>query len=130
MKVDYEVSEPNTMQAVIGSIMAVSAFGAAYMAHMIFPVKPIDDADILLAQSTVGTVNLLSKDTLQSQAKTPRELIDLYLQRKANLEDVIELVTGKSTIPEAYAELQKMPPTPETVFLMKVTQKYYPTLLQ
>ncbi len=118
------------MQAVIGTIVAVSSFGAAYAAHMIFPVKAIDDADILLAQSTVGTVNVLSKDSLQAQAKTPREMIDLYLQRKANLEDVIELVTGKSTIPEAYAELQKMPPTPETVFLMKVTQKYYPTLLQ
>ncbi len=117
------------MQAVIGTIVAVSSFGAAYAAHMIFPVKPIDDADILVAQSTVGTVNILNKDSLQAQAKTPRELIELYLQRKANLEDVIEIVTGKSTIPEAFAELQKMPSTPETVFLMKVTQKNYSTML-
>ena len=129
MKVDYEVSEPNTMQAIVGSIVAISSFAAAYAAHMFFPVKPIDEADILLAQSTVGTVNILSKDSLEAQAKTPRELIDFYLKRKANLEDVIELVTGKSTIPEAFAELQKMPPTPETVFLMKVTQKNYATML-
>lgn len=117
------------MQAILGSVVAISSFGAAYAAHMIFPVKPIDEADILLAQSTVGTVNILNKDSLESKAKTPRELIDLYLQRKANLEDVIEIVTGKPSIPEAHAALKTMPPTPETAFLIRATEKNYAALL-
>jgi hypothetical protein len=48
------------MQAVIGSIVAVSAFGAAYAAQIMFPIEPIADADLLLSQSTIGTVNILS----------------------------------------------------------------------
>ena len=128
-KVEYEVSEPNTMQAILGSVMAVSSFGAAYAAHMIFPVKPIDEADVLLAQTTVGTVNVLNRETLESRSRTPRELIELYLQRKANLEDVIEIVTGKNTIPEAYAGLQRMPPSPEILFLIRATENNYGALL-
>lgn len=117
------------MQAILGSVMAVSAFGAAYAAHMIFPVKPIDEADVLLAQTTVGTVNILNRDSLELKAKTPRELIEIYLQRKANLEDVIEIITGKNTIPEAHAALQRMPPSPEILFLIRATENNYGSLL-
>lgn len=117
------------MQAILGSVMAVSSFGAAYAAHMIFPVKPIDEADVLLAQTTVGTVNVLNRETLELRSRTPRELIELYLQRKANLEDVIEIITGKNTIPEAYAALQRMPPSPEILFLIRATENNYGALL-
>ncbi len=114
------------MQAIAGIIVAVSCFGAAYAAHMVFPTKPVDEADLLLTQSTVGTVNLLDKDSLQQKAKTPRELIRLYLGRAANLADVLELVTGKSTVNEAYADLIAKPdPTPEDKFLIQATQTNY-----
>ena len=114
------------MQAVGGVIVAVSCFGAAYAAHMVFPTKPVDEADLLLTQSTMGTVNLLDKDSLQQKAKTPRELIRLYLGRAANLADVLELVTGKSTVNEAYADLVAKPaPTPEDKFLIQATQTNY-----
>jgi hypothetical protein len=122
---DFEVSEPNTMQAVIGAVVAVSSFGAAYAAHMVFPVKPIDEADLLLSQSTIGTVNILNKEELERKKRTPRQLIQLYLDRKANLEDVIEIVTGKSSIKEAYSHLQSMEQTAEIKFLIKATEKNY-----
>jgi hypothetical protein len=119
----YEVSEPNTMQAVIGAIISVSAFGAAYAAQLIFPVQPIAEADMLLSQTTIGTVNILNKEDLQT--KEPRELIDLYLKRKANLGDIIEIVTGKTGLKESYAQLQLMDKTPEIQFLTKATEKNY-----
>lgn len=125
VKTEFELSEPNTMQAIIGAIMAVSSFGAAYATQLIFPVKPIGEADLLLSQTTIGTVNILNKDSLQEQAKTPRELISFYLKRQANLEDVIEIVTGKSSITESYAQLKTMDQTPEIQFLIKATEKNY-----
>ena len=121
----FELSEPNTMQAILGSLVAVSSFGVAYAAQLMFPVKPIQEADILLSQSTIGTVNILSKDELQSQQKTPRELIELYMSRKANLQDIIEIVSGKTGIRESYAQLKTMEQTPEIIFLVKSTERNY-----
>ncbi len=113
------------MQAILGSLVAVSSFGVAYAAQLMFPVKPIQEADILLSQSTIGTVNILSKDELQSQQKTPRELITLYMNRKANLQDIIEIVSGKTGIRESYAQLKTMQQTPEIIFLIKSTERNY-----
>ena len=114
------------MQAVAGVIVAVSCFGAAYAAQMVFPVTPIAEADLLLNQSTVGTVNLLDKESLKEKAKTPRELIRMYLGKAANLADVLELVTGKSTVEEAYQDLLAKPdPSPEDKFLIRAAQTNY-----
>ncbi len=114
------------MQAIAGIIVAVSCFGAAYAAQMVFPVQPIADADLLLTQSTVGTVNFLDKESLQEKAKTPRELIRMYRGRAANLADVLELVTGKTTVEEAYRDLLEKPdPTPEDKFLIQAAQTNY-----
>jgi len=113
------------MQAILGSLIAVSSFGAAYAAQLMFPVKPIQEADILLSQSTIGTVNILSKDELLSQQKTPRELIEIYMNRKANLQDIIEIVSGKTGIRESYDQLKKLEQTPEIIFLVKSTERNY-----
>jgi hypothetical protein len=113
------------MQAILGSLVAVSSFGVAYAAQLMFPVKPIQEADILLSQSTIGTVNILSKDELQSQQKTPRELIELYMSRKANLQDIIEIVSGKTGIRESYDQLKRLEQTPEIIFLVKSTERNY-----
>jgi len=113
------------MQAIIGAIMAVSSFGAAYATHLIFPVKPVGEADLLLSQTTIGTVNILNKETLEERAKTPRELISFYLKRQANLADVIEIVTGKSSINDGYVKLKSMDQTPEIQFLIKATERNY-----
>lgn len=113
------------MQAILGSLIAVSSFGAAYAAQLMFPVKPIQEADILLSQSTIGTVNILSKDELLSQQKTPRELIEIYMNRKANLQDIIEIVSGKTGIRESYDQLKRLEQTPEIIFLVKSTERNY-----
>lgn len=105
--------------------MAVSSFGAAYATQLIFPVKPVGEADLLLSQTTIGTVNILNKETLEEKAKTPRELISFYLKRQANLADVIEIVTGKSSINAGYEKLKTMESTPEIQFLIKATEKNY-----
>ena len=60
---------------------------------------------------------------------TPRKLIDLYLKKQANLEDVIEIITGKSSVQESYDELLRMEQTPETKFLLNVTKYYYKGVL-
>ena len=113
------------MQTVIGSIIAVSAFGAAYAAHTMFPVQPIADGDLLLNQSTIGTVNILSKESLKQVASSPREMIDLYLKKQANLEDILELISGKSTVKEAYELLKSQESSVESLFLIKAYETHY-----
>jgi hypothetical protein len=125
LKSHYEVSEPNTMQAVIGSIVAVSAFGAAYAANVMFPIQPIADADLLLNQSTMGTVNIFSKDSLKQIAPTPREMIDLYLKKQANLEDILDIITSKPNAKDAYEFLKTQEPTVENKFLIKACETHY-----
>lgn len=125
LKSHYEVSEPNTMQAVIGSIVAVSAFGAAYAAQIMFPIEPIADADLLLSQSTIGTVNILNKDSLKQIAPTPREMIDLYLKKQANLEDILDIITEKPNAKQAYDFLKTQEPTTENKFLIKACETHY-----
>lgn len=113
------------MQAILGTVVAISGFGAAYAAHSLFPSEPISDGDVLLSQTTIGTVNILNKESLKQEGSTPREWIQLYLARKANLEDVLELVTGKTTVKTAYAALKTMEPSPEVRFLLKATETNY-----
>ena len=113
------------MQALLGSVVAVACFGAAYAAHSVFPVEPVKDDDLLLSQSTLGTINVYNRDTLQHEAKTTPELIKLYLARKANLEDVLEIVTKKSTIKDAYNALRAQEQTAETKFLIKAAEQNY-----
>ncbi len=113
------------MQAVIGSIVAVSAFGAAYAANVMFPIQPIADADLLLNQSTMGTVNIFSKDSLKQIAPTPREMIDLYLKKQANLEDILDIITSKPNAKDAYEFLKTQEPTVENKFLIKACETHY-----
>ena len=113
------------MQAILGTVVAVSGFGVAYFAHSVFPSEPLSDGDVLLSQTTIGTVNILNKESLKQEGSTPREWIQLYLNRKANLEDVLELVTGKTTIKSAYATLKTMNPSPEVRFLLKAAETNY-----
>ena len=113
------------MQSLLGGIVAVSCFGVAYAMHSIFPVKPIEEADMLLSQTTMGTVNVYSRDSLEKQAKGPKELIKYYLDGTANLEDVLVLVTGKSTVTDAYSALQQNPTTAESKFLIRAAETHY-----
>lgn len=114
------------MQAVSGVLVAVSCFGAAYLAHMLFPVQPIGDADLLLTQSTLGTVNVLDKESIQQRAKTPREMIKLYIGRSANLGDILEILTGELTVEDAYKALrEKQDPTPEEKYLIRSAEQNY-----
>lgn len=125
MKVHYEVSEPNTMQAILGTIVAVSSFGAAYAAHAVFPVEPISEEQLLINQSTAGTINILSKESLKQLASSPKEMIDIYLKKQANLEDILEILTGKTTILDAYEFLKLQEPTYENKFLIKACETHY-----
>jgi Na+-translocating ferredoxin:NAD+ oxidoreductase RnfD subunit len=130
VKVHLEVSIPNIMQAaIVGTIIAICCFGMSYGAHSVFPVKPIQDGDVLLSQSTLGTVNFLNKDSISDLAKTPKDMIDLYLARKANLEDILELITETKTIKQAVDTLKTREQTPETKFLLKAIKDNYPSTL-
>jgi hypothetical protein len=113
------------MQALLGTVVAVTCFGAAYAAHVVFPSEPPSEESVLLSQSTIGTVNLLNKESLRQAGSTPKDWIALYLARKANLEDVLELVTGKTTVKAAYATLKTLPPSAETRFLIKAAEDNY-----
>ena len=126
VKPDIEVSELNTMQAILGTVVAVSSFGVAYAAHIMFPVQPIPDRDMLLSQSTAGTLNFIQKNDLLP--RTTRQLINLYLNKNANLQDVIESITDTSNINDAYSALLEMPPTIEKTFLIKAVHSHYPEL--
>ena len=126
VKPDIEVSELNTMQAILGTVVAVSSFGVAYAAHIMFPVQPIPDRDMLLSRSTAGTLNFIQKNDLLP--RTTRHLINLYLNKTANLQDIIEAITDTSNINDAYSELLEMPPTIEKTFLIKAVHSHYPEL--
>lgn len=52
-------------------------------------------------------------------------MIDLYLARKANLEDILELITGKSSINDAYDELKRREKTAEHMFLIRAAEQNY-----
>jgi hypothetical protein len=115
------------MQYVVGVGTAVCCFAAAYGAHMIFPTKPIAEGDILLSQSTGDTLNFLPIEKLKEMKLTPRKLCQLYLDKRANLADVLMIVTNKSTFDEALKFIQTEPRTPENIFLMKAVHDHYPT---
>jgi hypothetical protein len=117
------------MEAILGSVSAICCFGVAYMTQSFFPVRSITDADMILNQSTVGTLNIINKEALIKLKNTPRQLIDLYLKKQANLEDIIEIITGKSSVQDSYDALLRMEQTPETKFLLNVTKYYYKAIL-
>lgn len=117
-----EVSEPNTMQTIVCVVTAVSCAGAAYLAHQLFPTKSISDDEILLAQSTQNTLNFLTMDALRN--KPSRELIQLYLDKRANLSDIVMIITQTSSLEQAINKLNTSPPTPETLFLQKAVKDH------
>uniref|UniRef100_A0A6C0I5R3 Uncharacterized protein n=1 Tax=viral metagenome TaxID=1070528 RepID=A0A6C0I5R3_9ZZZZ len=115
------------MQYAVGVGTAVCCFAAAYGAHMVFPTKPIAEGDILLSQSTLNTLNFLPIEKLREMKLTPRKLCQLYLDKRANLADVLMIVTNKSTFDEALKFLQTQTQTPENMFLMRAVHDHYPT---
>ena len=114
------------MQYAAGIGSAVCCFAAAYGAHMIFPTKPIAEGDILLSQSTINTLNFIPIDKLREMKLPPRKLCQLYLDKKANLADVLMIVTNKPDFDSALTFLQTQPQSPENMFLLKAVHDNYP----
>jgi hypothetical protein len=90
------------MISAIAGASAICCFAVSYVAHQILPVKPVSQANMVSSQSTSGTINLLSKEELQRQAKTPKEFVDFYLKKQATLENVAEAITGTTDIRSAH----------------------------
>jgi len=90
------------MISAIAGASAVCCFAVSYVAHKILPVKQISQASIVSSQSTSGTINLLSKEELQRQAKTPKEFVDFYLKKQATLENVVEAITQTTDIASSH----------------------------
>jgi predicted RNA binding protein with dsRBD fold (UPF0201 family) len=90
------------MISAIAGASAICCFAVSYVAHQVLPVKPISEASMVSSQSTTGTINLLSKEELQRQAKTPKEFVDFYLKKQATLENVAEAITKTTDIREAH----------------------------
>ena len=75
------------MIAALTAGSAVCCFGVAYASHMILPVKPVTPAEILKNQSTLNTLNFLTKDELKT--RSIQERIAAYTSSRANLLDVL-----------------------------------------
>jgi hypothetical protein len=52
-------------------------------------------------------------------------MIDLYLKKQANLEDILDIITGKPTAKEAFDFLKTQEPTTENKFLIKACETHY-----
>lgn len=102
------------MISAIAGASAICCFAASYVAHQILPVKPVSPSTMVSSQSTSGTINLLSKEELQRQAKTPKEFVDFYLKKQATLENVTEAITGTSDIRSAHRVISEKAKTDET----------------
>lgn len=102
------------MISAIAGASAVCCFAVSYVAHQILPVKPVSQSTMVSTQSTTGTINLLSKEELQRQAKTPKEFVDFYLKKQATLENVAEAITGASDIRGAYKDIAEKSNEDET----------------
>ena len=97
------------MIAALTAGSAVCCFGAAYAAHMMLPVKPVNDAEILKNQSTLNTVNLLTFNELKT--RPIQERIDAYTSSRANLQDVMMATTDRPTLNQSYVAIAKKIPT-------------------
>lgn len=97
------------MIAALTAGSAVCCFGAAYAAHMMLPVKPVNDAEILKNQSTLNTVNLLTFNELKTRPL--QERIDAYTSSRANLQDVMMVTADRPTLNQSYVAIAKKIPT-------------------
>ena len=93
------------MIAALTAGSAVCCFGVAYASHMILPVKPVTPAEILKNQSTLNTLNFLTKDELKT--RSIQERIAAYTSSRANLLDVLLVTADKPTLNQAYVVLAK-----------------------
>lgn len=97
------------MIAALTAGSAVCCFGAAYATHMMLPVKPVNDAEILKNQSTLNTVNLLTFNELKT--RPIQERIDAYTSSRANLQDVMMVTADRPTLNQSYVAIAKKIPT-------------------
>ena len=93
------------MIAALTAGSAVCCFGVAYATHMILPVKPVTPAEILKNQSTLNTLNFLTKDELKT--RSIQERIAAYTSSRANLLDVLLVTADKPTLNQAYVVIAK-----------------------
>jgi hypothetical protein len=93
------------MISAITGASAICCFAASYVAHQILPVKPAEKADMIASQSTSGAFNVLSKEELQRQAKTAKDLVDFYIKKQATLEDVVKVLTHAPDIQHAHQRI-------------------------
>ena len=93
------------MIAALTAGSAVCCFGVAYASHMILPVKPVTPAEILKNQSTLNTLNFLTKDELKT--RSIQERIAAYTSSRANLLDVLLVTADKPTLNQAYVVIAK-----------------------
>lgn len=93
------------MIAALTAGSAVCCFGVAYASHMILPVKPVTPAEILKNQSTLNTLNFLTKDELKT--RSIQERIAAYTSSRANLLDVLLVTADKPTLNQAYVVVAK-----------------------
>jgi hypothetical protein len=108
------------MISAIAGASAICCFAASYVAHQFLPVRPIT---ISSQTSIAETINLLSKDELQKQAKTPKDFVDFYLKKQATLENVVESLTNKSDIQSAYNEIVSVSPDREDYGYFELLKK-------
>lgn len=102
------------MISAIAAASAVCCFAASYVAHQVLPVKPVNQSTMVSSQSTSGTVNVLSKEELKRQGKTPKELVDFYMKKQATLENVVEVITDTTDIESAYKVIVEKSKADET----------------
>lgn len=93
------------MIAALTAGSAVCCFGAAYASHMMLPVQPVTPAEILKNQSTLNTLNFLTKDELKT--RSIQERIAAYTSSRANLQDVMLVTADKPTLNQAYVTIAK-----------------------
>lgn len=93
------------MIAALTAGSAVCCFGVAYATHMILPVKPVTPAEILKNQSTLNTLNFLTKEELKT--RSIQERIAAYTSSRANLLDVLLVTADKPTLNQAYVVIAK-----------------------
>ena len=108
------------MQAILGAVVSVSCFGLAYATHTLLPFTP-PKVDLSILE-TSGTIHILSRESLNG--RPVKELVQLYLDAKANLEDVLEAATNTHSISDA---LNALDDSRESEFLRKAAKKYYAT---
>jgi hypothetical protein len=112
---------------------SICCFGASFLSHKLLPVRPITDSDVIRAQSIKGTLNTMSRQEVEREAKSTKDLVDFYLNKTASLEDVLELATKTTDIRSAYRvlieQISKLPEEDEErgrlELLKKAAEEYY-----